>query len=200
MYDSLVLACQSLDLLRLPAAIGRLNLDRLVFANESFLGLIGLPRDRLFGEALCQFVKFESIPSLATKKRTSPIEIRSVSKRMDLKGYAAFADEGLVYLCLPAADEPGDEFKDGVIFGEERERQRLAFYFHNQLAPELMALAFSIEAIGQRLKQHGYHAEAELEPLPDKLNKLLRSIRDSLLNSGNQHGLAVKQNRDVSEN
>ena len=195
MYDSLILACESLDLLGLPAAIGRLNLDRLVFANESFLGVIGLPRDRLFGEALCQFVKFDSIPSPQTKTRTSPIKIRSFSKRMNFIGYAAFAKEGLVYLCLPSADE----FKDGVIFGEERERRRLAFYFHNQLAPELLALAFSIEVIGHELNQCGYHAEAELEALPDRLNKLLRSIRDNLLNSGNQHGLAVEQNRDVSE-
>ena len=49
-------------------------------------------------------------------------------------------------LIFPPNSRPSN-FEEGIELGRDRERQRIAAYFHDQLAPNLMALAFSIEAI-----------------------------------------------------
>jgi signal transduction histidine kinase len=183
LYASLVSACANMDLLQLPTAIGRFDLDRLVFANDTFLRLAGLQHAQLSRELLSEYLKFESTPTLDQLKGGRPIKIYSVIGGMDLHGYAAFADEKIIYFCLPFVNEPAGDFKDGMIFGEERERRKLARYFHDQLAPDLLALIFLIEAIGHRPNQHAGLADTELGELRDRLGEMLQSIRGRVLNS-----------------
>src|ERR1700751_1259978 len=65
-------------------------------------------------------------------------------------------------LVFPLNSGPSN-FEDGTELGKDRERQRIAAYFHNQLAPDLMALAFSIEAIRLELESEKHPAEAKLK-------------------------------------
>jgi len=58
-------------------------------------------------------------------------------------------------------------FEDGIELGKDWERQRIAAYFHDQLAPDLMALAFSIEAIRMELESEKHPAEAKLKEIRD---------------------------------
>jgi hypothetical protein len=51
-YESIIVACKEMDLFELPGAIGEFERDRFVFANDSFLGVIGLNRSDISGVAL----------------------------------------------------------------------------------------------------------------------------------------------------
>jgi signal transduction histidine kinase len=84
-------------------------------------------------------------------------------------------------LIFPSNSRPSN-FEEGIDLGRDQERQRLAAYFHNQLAPDLMALAFSIEAIRTELESKKHPAEAKLKDIRDRLSKMLQPIRENILN------------------
>ena len=54
--------------------------------------------------------------------------------------------------------------------------------FMSQLAPDLMALAFSIEAIRIELESEKHPAEAKLKDIRDCVSKMLQPIRENILN------------------
>jgi signal transduction histidine kinase len=62
------------------------------------------------------------------------------------------------------------------------ERQRLAAYFHNQWARDLMALAFSIEGIRSELESEKHPAETKLNEIRDRVSKMLQPICENILN------------------
>jgi hypothetical protein len=72
-------------------------------------------------------------------------------------------------------------FEDGIELGKDWERQRIAAYFHDQLAPDLMALAFSIEVIRSELESEKHPAEAKLKDIRDRVSKMLKPIREKIL-------------------
>ena len=74
------------------------------------------------------------------------------------------------------------EFEEGKMLGQELERQRLASYFHDRLAPDLMTVVLSIETVRQRLEMEGHPAEAELKVTRDSLSKMVQPIREEILN------------------
>src|ERR1700758_5279652 len=84
-------------------------------------------------------------------------------------------------LIFPPNSRPSN-FEEGIEVGRDQERQRLAAYFHDQLAPNLMALAFSIEAIRIELKSEEHPVEAKLKDIRDRLSKMLQPIRENILN------------------
>jgi signal transduction histidine kinase len=90
-------------------------------------------------------------------------------------------ETGTQQLIFPANSRPSN-FEEGIELGRDQERQRLAAYFHNQLAPDLMALAFSIEAVRTELESERHPAEAKLKDIRDRLSKMLRPIRENILN------------------
>jgi signal transduction histidine kinase len=90
-------------------------------------------------------------------------------------------ETGTQQLIFPAKSRPSN-FEEGIELGRDQERQRLAAYFHDQLAPDLMALAFSIEAIRIELENEKHPAEAKLKDIRDRLSKMLQPIRENLLN------------------
>jgi Histidine kinase len=83
-------------------------------------------------------------------------------------------------LIFPPNSRPSD-FQDGTELGKDWERQRIAAYFHDQLAPDLMALAFSIEAIRSELESEKHPAEAKLKDIRDRVSKMLQPIRQNIL-------------------
>ena len=72
-------------------------------------------------------------------------------------------------------------FEDGIELGKDWERQRIAAYFHDQLAPNLMALAFSIEAIRIELESEKHPVEAKLKDIRDRVSKMLKPMRENIL-------------------
>jgi signal transduction histidine kinase len=90
-------------------------------------------------------------------------------------------ETGTQQLIFPPNSRPSN-FEEGIELGRGQERERLAAYFHNQLAPDLMALAFSIEAIRTELESKNHPAEAKLKDIRDRLSKMLQPIRENILN------------------
>ena len=90
-------------------------------------------------------------------------------------------ETGTQQLIFPAKRRPSN-FEEGIELGRDQERQRLAAYFHDQLAPDLMALAFSIEAIRIELENEKHPAEAKLKDIRDRVSKMLQPIRENILN------------------
>jgi hypothetical protein len=92
-------------------------------------------------------------------------------------------ETGTQQLIFPPNSRPSN-FEEGIEVGRDQERQRLAAYFHDQLAPDLMALAFSIEAIRIELESEKHPAEAKLKDIRDRLSQTLQPIRENILNVG----------------
>ena len=90
-------------------------------------------------------------------------------------------ETGTQQLIFPPNNRPSN-FEEGIELGRDQERERLAAYFHDQLAPDLMALAFSIEAIRIELGSEKHPAEAKLKDIRDRLSKMLQPIRENILN------------------
>ena len=90
-------------------------------------------------------------------------------------------ETGTQQLIFPPNSRPSN-FEEGIELGRDQERQRLAAYFHDQLAPDLMALAFSIEAIRIELESEKHPAQAKLKDIRDRVSKMLQPIRENILN------------------
>ena len=90
-------------------------------------------------------------------------------------------ESGTQQVVFPPNSRPSN-FEEGIEMGRDQERQRLAAYFHDQLAPDLMALAFSIEAIRIELESEKHPAEAKLKDIRDRVSKMLQPIRENILN------------------
>jgi len=89
-------------------------------------------------------------------------------------------ETGTQQLIFPPNSRPSN-FEEGIELGRDQERQRLAAYFHDQLAPDLMVLAFSIEAIRLDLESEKHPAEAKLKEIRDHVSKMLQPIREKIL-------------------
>jgi signal transduction histidine kinase len=90
-------------------------------------------------------------------------------------------ETGTQELIFPPNSGPSN-FEEGIELGRDQERQRLAVYFHDQLAPDLMDLACSIEAIRIELESEKHPAEAKLKDIRDRVSKMLQPIRENILN------------------
>lgn len=76
------------------------------------------------------------------------------------------------------------EFEEGRILGHAQEQRRLQNYFHDQLAPDLMALAFEIESIRAQLEAENHPLEPKLREVRDRLSEILAPIRQTILDGG----------------
>jgi hypothetical protein len=73
------------------------------------------------------------------------------------------------------------EFEQGQTFGREQERERFAAYFHRRLAPDLLALAFSIEGIRAELEAQDHPSAAKLKELLNRLTEMIKPMREEIL-------------------
>jgi hypothetical protein len=77
---------------------------------------------------------------------------------------------------------PSYEFEKGQRLGREQERERLSVYFfHCQLAPDLMTLAFSIESVRAELEAENHHAALKLKEVLESLSEMIEPIREEIL-------------------
>ena len=74
------------------------------------------------------------------------------------------------------------EFEEGRILLHAQEQRRLEMYFHDRLAPELMALAYSIESIRAQLEADGHPAEPQLREVQNRLSEILAPVRKAIVN------------------
>jgi hypothetical protein len=177
MYEALIAGCQAVDAFGLPRAMGRFEADRFIFANNSFLQAIGVERDEIASLALSGVVKFHlSSPEAAKAGRLAPITVRSLQKRVTISGHAVFDDNGLVFMMLTIPSEPNAVFESAMAVRRERERQQIADYVHEYIAPELLSAVFLIESIRLELQDKEPAAAAELKELGNRLTKLIEPV------------------------
>ena len=177
MYEALISACKAVDPFGLPRAVGRFEADRFIFANNSFLRAIGVERTELASLALSGVVKIHlRSPELVKAGRLAPITVRSQLKRVTISGNAAFDDSGLIFMMLVAPGEPSVEFESAMAIRRERERQQIADYVHEYVAPELLSAVFSIESVRLELEKKEPSAAAELKKIGDRLTKLIEPV------------------------
>lgn len=74
-----------------------------------------------------------------------------------------------------------EDFEAGAELGTDRERERLATYFHDQLAPDLISVAFTVEVIRSELESENHPVEEKLGQVRDRLSGMLQPIRESIL-------------------
>jgi PAS domain-containing protein len=166
-----------LDEFGLPRAVGRFNADRLIFANRSFLDAIGLEKEEVAGLALSAIVKIHlDSPEEAKAGRLVPITVRSQERRVMISGHAAFGEDGLVFLMLVLPSEPSAELEAAMAVKREQERQEIASYIHEYIAPELMSVVFSIESIRLELEDQHLPAAKKFKELGNRLTKLIESV------------------------
>ena len=77
------------------------------------------------------------------------------------------------------------EFEQGRILGHAQEQQRVEMYFHDSLAPDLMALAFTMESIRAELEADGHPAEPKLRGVLERLSEILAPVHQAILSGTN---------------
>jgi hypothetical protein len=70
------------------------------------------------------------------------------------------------------------------MLGREQERERFAAYFHRRLAPDLLALAFSIEGVRAELEAQDHPSTPKLRELLNRLTGMIKPMREEILNEG----------------
>jgi signal transduction histidine kinase len=178
MYESLIPLCRAMDKFGLPLAIGKRAGDQFLFANESFLRVVGLQANEISLVRLSEVVKFD-LGLLKVERRQTPVRIRAIEGKVTARGHASFSSDGLVYLMIPPYLESNPDLESGMPDGQEIERQRLSDYIHHRLGPEVMAVTFSIESLRTRLEQEKHPAEAELKQIEDRLSDVFQSFREN---------------------
>jgi hypothetical protein len=73
------------------------------------------------------------------------------------------------------------EFEEGRVLGHVEEQRLFEAYFHNQLAPDLMTVAFSLESIRAELEAENHPAEAKLRKVQTRLSEILAPVRHKFL-------------------
>jgi hypothetical protein len=177
MYESLIPLCRAMDKFELPLAIGKRAGDQFLFANESFLRVVGLQANEISLVRLSEIVKFD-LSLLKVGRRQTPIRIRAIEGKVTTGGHATFGSDGLVYVMIPTCLDSNPDLESGIPDGQEIERQRLSDYIHHRLGPEIMAVTFSMESLRTRLEQEKHPAEAELKEIEDRLSNVFQSFRE----------------------
>jgi len=184
MYESIISACKVLDRFGLPRAIGNFATDGFIVANNSFLRVTGLSRDEISSVPLSEIVTMD-LDSYATTKPGGliPITLRTLGEECTVAGHAVLGDHKLVFLMIPTAVEPSPEFELGAAFGKETQRQKVATYVHQNLAPEFMSAVFSIESIRTRLEKENHPLAAELKAIEEQITGPLQRMREEIRKS-----------------
>jgi hypothetical protein len=176
MYEALISACRALDPFGLPRAIGKFDADRFIFANNSFLRTLDLEGDEITSVALSGIIKIHlSSGEPAKAGQLAPITARLQQRRVTISGHAAFNSSGLVYMMLVVPSELGAEFEGVMAVRREHERQQIASYVHEYIAPELLSAAFSLESIRLELESN-HPVAAELKEIGNRLTKLIEPV------------------------
>jgi len=177
MFESIISACKALDAFGLPRAAGNLHTDRFISANQSFLRMAGLGKDEILIVVLSEIVKIDLASADPLKLgRLIPITVRTADEAVTIGGQAAISQQGIAFLMIPLFIDPSPDFEIGTAVGKELERQRVAAYVHDHLAPELLAATFLIEAIRVRLERENHPCREQLNEIQQQLTGPLRQM------------------------
>jgi hypothetical protein len=181
MFKPIRLACNLLDSFGLPRAAGNLHTDRFIVANESFLRIVGLEKDEISSVALSEVVKIHFASTDTVKiGRLIPITVCTADEAVTIGGHAAIDKQGIAFLMIPLFIDPSPDFEIGEAVGEELQRQKVAAYVHDHLAPELLAATFSIESVRARLEKENHPCREQLKEIQQKLTGPLRLMGETL--------------------
>jgi hypothetical protein len=180
MYESIKSTLEFLDSFGVPRAIGSLAKKQVIYANNSFLRILGIERDEISNWTLTELIKFNvRVPDRVEVGRSFAVTIRSGTGIFDTKGYAAVGIDDLAYLVIPLITDPGTEFELGITIGKQLERQRFATYMHDHVAQTIMGTVFSVESIRGQLEYEDHPVATQLEKIVQSLTELLQAARGS---------------------
>ena len=188
--------CSALEHFSLPAVLGNLKDDALMFWNQAFQKRVGVPYIELAQARLTSLILLdEGHNGLALQLHDSEDTIRFVpcvlKKSLTnewVPGRALRRKDGilLAMLDLPVGDVAFEGFLHGRLIGREEERQRTRQFFHDILSSKLLVASFAAHEIYQSLVAKGAQ-EAEEQA---RVTKLLRELIDDIC-----HTLAEPANR-----
>jgi hypothetical protein len=178
--------CSALEHFSLPAALGNLKDNALVFWNQAFQKRAGVSDIELAQARLTSLILLdESYSGLALQHHDSEHAIRFVpcvlKKSLTnewVPGRALRRKDGilLAMLDLPVGDVAFEGFIHGHLIGREEERQRTRQFFHDILSSKLLVASFAAHEIYQSLVAKGAQ-EAEEQA---RVTKLLRELIDDI--------------------
>jgi PAS domain S-box-containing protein len=181
MDRSIISACKALDSFGLPRAVGNISTDRLIAANNSFLRLVGFEKSEIFEIPLSEIVTMRGdSPESARTGRLIPIIIQSAKENQAIGGHAAIRDDDLVFLMVYRFVDPSPDFEAGAVIGKERERQSVASYVHENLAPELMSAVYALESIRAQLEKEHHPSASKLKEIQDLVTEPLQRMAAEL--------------------
>jgi hypothetical protein len=186
MHESIISACKVMDTLGLPRAIADFGSDRFIFANSTFLRVVGIKEEMVLSLALSAVVKLHAGAVAWDTGQLIPISVESYDQGFIIRGHAVFGDNGLIYLMVPLFGDPSADFELGRSVGKEQEHQRLSRYVYERLVPELRTAISSIEAASRNSRSPNSQSEREFEKIAQNLNGLLEATRAELLQEPEQ--------------
>ena len=108
------------------------------------------------------------------------ITVRTADAFVIIGGQAAISKHGIAFLMIPLFIDPSPDFEIGTAVGKELQRQKVAAYVHDHLAPELLAATFSIESVRARLEKENHPCREQLKEIQQKLTGPLRLMGETL--------------------
>ena len=190
--------CSALEHFSLPAALGDLKDDALVFWNQAFQKRAGVSDIELAQARLTSLILLdESYSGLALQHHDSEHVIRFVpcvlKKSLTnqwVPGRALRRKDGmlLAMLDLPVGDVAFEGFIHGHLIGREEERQRTRQFFHDILSSKLLVASFAAHEIYQSLVAKGAQ-EAEEQA---RVTKLLRELIDNISRTFEEPAIQAK--------
>jgi signal transduction histidine kinase len=169
-----------LDSFGLPRATGNLQTGRFIVANKSFLRIVGLEKSEIPFVAVSEVVKihFASGDSLKIGQLI-PITVRTADEGVTVGGQAAISEQ-LAFFMISLFVDANPDFEIGTAVRKELERQKVATYVHDHLAPELLAAIFSIESVRARLEKEHHPCAERLKEIEQALSGPIRQMGGAL--------------------
>ena len=178
--------CSALEHFSLPAALGNLKDDSLVFWNQAFQQRAGISDVELTQARLASLILLdEGYSGLALEDndpervvRFVPCVLKRSLTNEWVTGRALRRKDGilLAMLDLPVGDVAFEGFIHGHLIGREEERQRTRQFFHDILSSKLLIASFAAHEIYQSLIAKGA-PEAEEQA---RITKLLGELIDDI--------------------
>jgi hypothetical protein len=178
-FEPIISACEALDAFGLPRAVGNLQTDRFIIANDSFLQIVGLAKDEIPFVALSEVVKIHFASSDGVKVGGPvPIAVRT-HEGVTIGGHAAISKQ-LAFFMIQLFVGASPDFEVGTAVGKELQRQKVAAYVHDHLTPELLSAIFSIESVRARLEEEHHPCAKRLKEIEQELSEPIRQMGEDL--------------------
>jgi PAS domain-containing protein len=181
--------CSALEHFSLPAALGNLNDDALVFWNQAFQKRAGFSEIELAQARLTSLILLdESYSGLVLQDHDPeqvvqfvPCVLKKPLTNEWVPGRALRRKDGilLAMLDLPVGDIAFEGFIRGHLIGREEERDRTRQFFHDILSSKLLVATFVAHEIYQSLAAK----RAEEAEEQARVTKLLRELIEDISRS-----------------